>query len=154
VPRLAQNFDRIDSLEDGLEFSDLNAALIDFLSSRKPEGELPSDAKEPKTPEISKIFEHMKANFNPEAAYGIDVVFQFVISGPGGGEWQCIIRDKTCRVEAGSREKPACTLRMAAADFTGMMTGALTPMQAFTAGKLTIQGDVMKSQLLQKLFKI
>jgi putative sterol carrier protein len=43
---------------------------------------------------------------------------------------------------------------MADADFLAMMGGKLPPMQAFTSGKLKIEGDVMKSQLLEKLFVI
>jgi len=35
-----------------------------------------------------------------------------------------------------------------------MMGGKLPPMEAFTSGKLQIGGDVMKRQLLEKLFKI
>jgi putative sterol carrier protein len=30
----------------------------------------------------------------------------------------------------------------------------MAPMQAFTSGKLKIEGDVMKSQLIEKLFTI
>ena len=37
-------------------------------------------------------------------------------------------------------------------DFTDMMTGKLNPMQAYTSGKLIIEGDIMKSQLIEKLF--
>jgi len=33
------------------------------------------------------------------------------------------------------------------------MNGTLPAMQAFTSGKLKIAGDIMKSQLLTKLFK-
>ena len=43
---------------------------------------------------------------------------------------------------------------MAAGDFGAMIGGRLPPMQAFTSGKLKIEGDVMKSQLIEKLFKI
>ena len=35
-----------------------------------------------------------------------------------------------------------------------MIAGRLDPMQAFTSGKLKIEGDVMKSQLIGQLFKI
>jgi len=41
---------------------------------------------------------------------------------------------------------------MADADFLAMMEGALPAMQAYTSGKLKIEGDIMKSQLLEKLF--
>ena len=52
----------------------------------------------------------------------------------------------------GVHPKPACTLKMADADFLAMMEGSLPAMQAYTSGKLKIEGDIMKSQLLEKLF--
>jgi putative sterol carrier protein len=42
---------------------------------------------------------------------------------------------------------------MEAADFLDMMNGKLAAMQAYTSGKLKISGDIMKSQLIEKLFK-
>jgi putative sterol carrier protein len=42
---------------------------------------------------------------------------------------------------------------MEADDFLKMMNGALPPMQAYTSGKLKIEGDIMKSQLIEKLFR-
>jgi putative sterol carrier protein len=33
------------------------------------------------------------------------------------------------------------------------MNGNLPPMQAFNTGKLKIEGDLMKSQLIERLFK-
>ena len=53
-----------------------------------------------------------------------------------------------------TQSKPACTIKMADGDFLAMMGGKLPAMQAFTSGKLLIGGDVMKSQLLEKLFVI
>jgi putative sterol carrier protein len=38
-------------------------------------------------------------------------------------------------------------------DFLTLIAGKLNAMQAFTAGKLKIEGDLMKSQLIEKLFK-
>jgi putative sterol carrier protein len=43
---------------------------------------------------------------------------------------------------------------MAAVDFIAMMNKQLSPMQAYTSGKLRIEGDIMKSQLIGKLFKM
>ncbi|MGW8300562.1 MAG: SCP2 sterol-binding domain-containing protein, partial [Desulfobacterales bacterium] len=81
------------------------------------------------------------------------VVFQFTVTGGGGGDWNCVIKDSTCTVEAGVHAKPGCTLKMEAADFLNMMNGVLPAMQAYTSGKLKIEGDIMKSQLIEKLFK-
>ena len=102
---------------------------------------------------VDKIFDAMPAEFVADAAGGVDVVFQFVISGSGGGEWHCVIKDSTCKVKAGAHEKPGCTLKMTDQDFLNMMNGLLPPMQAYTSGKLKIEGDIMKSQLIEKLFK-
>ena len=38
-------------------------------------------------------------------------------------------------------------------DFLALTLGKLNAMQAFTSGKLKIEGDLMKSQLIEKLFK-
>jgi len=96
----------------------------------------------------------MAGAFRPEAAAGVDVVFQFMISGADGGEWSCAIQDGACSIARGVHPKPACTLTMAAPDFTAMMSGQLPPMQAFTSGKLKISGDIMKSQMIEKIFAI
>ena len=42
---------------------------------------------------------------------------------------------------------------MAGEDFLNLITKKLNAMQAYTSGKLKIQGDLMKSQLIEKLFK-
>ncbi len=39
-------------------------------------------------------------------------------------------------------------------DFLELMNGRLPAMQAYTSGKLVIEGDIMKSQLIEKLFKL
>ena len=103
---------------------------------------------------VQEVFDKMTGSFKADAAAGVDVIFQFNISGEGGGDWYCVIKDATCTIDAGVHEKPVCTIKMADEDFLAMMGGKLPPMQAFTSGKLKIQGDVMKSQLLEKLFVI
>jgi len=102
---------------------------------------------------VDTVFDAMPDAFVAEAAAGVDVVFQFVISGDGGGDWYCVIKDGTCMIEAGVHQKSGCTLKIADADFLNMMNGILPPMQAYTSGKLRIEGDIMKSQLIEKLFK-
>ena len=103
---------------------------------------------------MSDVFDAMPKAFVADAAAGVDVVFQYEISGEGGGQWLCEIKDGSCRVEAGAHEKPTCTLSMDAGDFLDMMNGKLAAMQAYTSGKLKIGGDIMKSQLIEKLFKL
>ena len=91
--------------------------------------------------------------FQVEKAAGVDVVFQFDISGGDGGSWHATVKDGTCKVIEGSAASPTTTIKMAADDFVKLITGELNAMSAFTSGKLKIEGDVMKSQLIEKLFK-
>jgi putative sterol carrier protein len=147
-----ENWGKINDLDGAQEFKDLNSAFIAlFAPPAKPDEE---DAAAAGSGSVAAIFENMSKSFNTDAAAGVDVVFQFNISGPGGGDWHSVIKDKTCTIEAGVHPKPACTLKMVDADFLAMMEGTLPAMQAYTSGKLKIEGDIMKSQLLEKLFKI
>ena len=56
-------------------------------------------------------------------------------------------------MEAGSHDSPTTTIKMGVADFLDLISGKLNAKKAFTSGKLKIGGDVMKSQLIEKLFK-
>jgi putative sterol carrier protein len=148
-----ENWEKINSLEGAREIEDANAAIFALIA---PPAAAQADAApaEKNTGRVQAVFDKMADSFKAEAAAGVNVVFQFNISGAGGGDWYCVIKDAACTVEAGRHAKPVCTIKMAAEDFLAMMGGKLPPMQAFTSGKLKIEGDVMKSQLLEKLFKI
>jgi putative sterol carrier protein len=89
-----------------------------------------------------------------EAAVGIDVVFQYSIAGPGGGDWSVTVSNQTCTVAPGRSDKATCTLKIADTDFIRLTCGELPAMQAYASGKLKIEGDIMKSQLIERLFKL
>jgi 3-hydroxy-3-methylglutaryl CoA synthase/NAD(P)-dependent dehydrogenase (short-subunit alcohol dehydrogenase family)/putative sterol carrier protein len=151
---IRENMEAIDSLENAREMADANDAIFALISpSSDTEAEKPSQNNGGDL-NVEACFASMKDTFNAEAAEGAHVVFQFSISGQGGGEWNCVIKDKTCTIEAGVHDQPNCTLKMADNDFLDMMTGKLPAMQAYTSGKLQIEGDILKSQLIEKLFTI
>ncbi len=151
--QIHENWKKINSLEGAKEIEDANAAIFDLISPPSGEEKTAEQAGEAGG-SVQEIFDKMAGSFNADAAAGVDVVFQFNISGVGGGDWYCVIKDGTCTIDAGVHEKPVCTIKMSDGDFMAMMGGKLPAMQAFTSGKLKIEGDVMKSQLLEKLFKI
>jgi len=144
----------ISDLSGGKCFHDLNAQVGDALSAfEKTRAGAPEEAPH-EFSTVGAVFDAMPAAFVPKAAAGVDVVFQYSISGSDGGDWHCIVRDGACTVASGLHEGPTCTLKMADTEFLRMMNGQLTPMQAFTSGKLKIEGDIMKSQLIERLFKL
>ena len=96
----------------------------------------------------------MPSAFQSEKAKGLNIVFQYKISGSDNANYHLIIKDGNLVIESGIHSSPTTTILMKDEDFLNMAQGKLQPMQAFTTGKLKIEGDMMKSQLLEKLFKL
>jgi putative sterol carrier protein len=56
-------------------------------------------------------------------------------------------------VEKGTHPKPTTTLKMSDEDFLQLCQRQAGATKAFTTGRLKIEGDLIKSQLVEKLFK-
>jgi NAD(P)-dependent dehydrogenase (short-subunit alcohol dehydrogenase family)/putative sterol carrier protein/acyl dehydratase len=136
-------------LEGAREFYNATEALGVMLTGPAPQAET---APAPEAT-VQSVFERMPRAFRSEKAAGVDVVFQFRIGGEGGGDWSAVIKEGVCTITPGLQEKPTTTIKMSAEDFLKLMSGSLPAMQAYTSGKLKIEGDLMKSQLIEKLFK-
>jgi putative sterol carrier protein len=153
--QVKDKLDQIQSLKDGKEYRELNEQVADVINAfSRPAKDNGESADSKKFTDPAAVFEAMPRAFNPDAARGVDVVFQYHISGDTGGDWYCAVSEGACTVSPGTHENPTCTLKMADHDFLAMINGELPAMQAFTAGKLKISGDVMKSQLIEKLFAL
>ena len=140
-------------MEGAKEFYNTTLAFGEMLMGGGSQPEAGSPVAAPEGPTVQSVFDGLPQAFQAEKAAGVDVVFQFRISGPGGGEWFASIKDAACTVSRGKHEKPTTTIKMQDGDFLNLMSGKLPAMQAFTGGKLKIEGDLMKSQLIEKLFK-
>ena len=119
----------------------------------KKEDEKPATGAGKGLSSVKTVFENMPKVFNADAASGMDVTFQFGLSGEGGGDWYAEVKGGTCKVQAGIYSNPTSTIKMDAADFLDMIGGRLSAMQAFMSGKLKVEGDIMKAQLIGKMFK-
>jgi putative sterol carrier protein len=151
--QIAAAWDSIAALDDAKAYSQVTEQIGDLLTAFSPKKAETRDKPAGKA-SVADIFASLTDAFRADEADGVDVVFQFNISGPGGGDWYCVIKDNTCTVDAGTHEKALCTLKMGDADFVDLMSGNLPAMQAYTSGKLRIEGDILKSQLIEKVFKI
>jgi hypothetical protein len=52
-------------------------------------------------PPLVQIFSEMEKAFQPDAAAGIDAIFQYNISGDSGGDWNITVKDQTCEIKEG-----------------------------------------------------
>jgi putative sterol carrier protein len=145
-----RNWEGINEISGAKEFYSATVALGPMMDPFSPK-EAPAGAEEMLT--VKAVFDRMPEAFQADKAVGVDVVFQYKISGAGGGDWYATVRDNTCEVKEGAHDSPTTTILMSEEDFLSLIKGKLNAMQAFTSGKLKIEGDLMKSQLIEKLFK-
>ena len=101
---------------------------------------------------VKEIVDAMPARFNPDAAAGVDAVFQFDISGDEAGQYHLVVKEQKCQISEGTHSSPNVTFSMASTDFVDMMTGKLSGQAAFFSGKLRVSGDLMLAQRLGSLF--
>ncbi|MBI5487140.1 MAG: SCP2 sterol-binding domain-containing protein [Deltaproteobacteria bacterium] len=102
---------------------------------------------------VRETFENMPASFKPEAAKGMNAVYQFDIVGDGGGKWYAAIADGKLTVGEGQHEKPGVTITMKTEHYLAMAEGKMGGMMAFATGKLKVKGDMILAAKMQAIFK-
>lgn len=93
---------------------------------------------------IQEVFQIIDAALkeDPSRAQGTVAVYQFNITGEGGGSYQVVLRENEGHAVEGAPETPDCTLTIDAEDFKQMVDGQLNGTEAFMSGKLQIDGDM------------
>lgn len=105
-----------------------------------------------KATSIEQVFEVMESRFNPDAAAGVDAVFQFDLSGDNGGQYWVKVADQKAEVHEGQSDNPTITVLASADDYLKVVNGELAPMSAFMQGKVKVKGDMGMAMKLQNLF--
>ena len=101
---------------------------------------------------VSEIIDSMSARFNPEAAAGLDIVFQFDVSD--GDTYHIVVKDNVCDIKEGGHDDPTVTLIMDSDTMIGIMTGETNGMTAFMMGKIRAEGNMMLATKLNDLFPL
>lgn len=94
---------------------------------------------------LKEIFEQKipdRIQNHPEKVEGINAVYEFNITGEGGGVWSLDLTEGKREVSSGSKGNAHCTITMGAEDFISMVSGSLNPQMAFMGGKLKVAGDM------------
>jgi hypothetical protein len=103
---------------------------------------------------VKEIFEHhipAKFQAKPDVVQKIGAIYQFNISGPGGGSWSVDCTQPGGKVAAGTSAAAKCTVVATEADFLAIVNGKLNPQMAFMSGKLKIAGDMGLAMKLQQI---
>ena len=101
---------------------------------------------------VREFFSTLADKLDPEAAEGLDVVYQFDLSGVDGGQYQLQIRDGACQVTDGVHPDPHVTLAMSGEDCLRVLNGQLSGTMIAMTGRLRISGDMGLAMQLASLF--
>jgi hypothetical protein len=103
---------------------------------------------------VKDVFErHIPAKLQakPDVVQKINAIYQFTISGPGGGSWTVDCTRAGGEVTSGTAPNAKCTVAATDADFLNIVNGKLNAQMAFMSGKLKIQGDMGLAMKLQQI---
>jgi uncharacterized OB-fold protein/putative sterol carrier protein len=101
---------------------------------------------------VEDIFNSMEERFRPEGAEGVDASFGYDIAGRG--KWKLTVKDQAMTVEQTEDLGGCVVITKADADsFVGVNIGKIDGTEAFTAGKIALEGDMGALGTTAKLFK-
>jgi len=92
---------------------------------------------------VSKVFSEQipsRLKEDPDKAKALGGVYQFNVTGDGGGNWCVDLTVPEVREE--KNDGAQCTIEVEDQDFLDIVTGTLPGPQAFMMGKLRIEGDM------------
>lgn len=101
---------------------------------------------------VKEFFDGLQAHINPDKIAGMNVTYQFNISGEGGGTWNVKLADGASSVSEGAADSANITLSATGEDWLNITSGKLNGQMAFMTGKLKIQGDMSLALKLQSIF--
>ena len=109
-----------------------------------------STEREKSTPQ--EVFDAMREVFKPEKARGIHARYQFLISGPHGGEWWIEVNDGKNKMGQGRIGNPNVTLIASDKDWVALSNDKLSGVWASLTGRLKVRGDQSLARKLDEMF--
>ncbi|WP_108124403.1 SCP2 sterol-binding domain-containing protein [Saccharospirillum mangrovi] len=100
----------------------------------------------------AELFNTIQSRFDADAAGDMDEVFQFAIEDEA--TYHLVVKNGQCELGEGEHDDPSVTLLMDADTLQDIASGELNGMQAFMAGRLRTEGDMMLATRLSDLFSL
>lgn len=110
----------------------------------------PAPTESPK--KLVDYVEAMPQGLRRDRAIGFRAVFQFQLTGTGGGTWAVSVANQTASVSQGKSTAPSATVQMSGDDFIKLSRGQLNTTDAYRRGTIKIGGDLNAATRIPDLF--
>lgn len=92
----------------------------------------------------------------PDVATSIDAIFQFDITGDGGGTYTLNLKSGRTKdfLIVGPSSDAGVKITVSSSDWQDMLDGKLDAMAAFMGGKIKLDGDMSLAMKLPKILKM
>jgi uncharacterized OB-fold protein/putative sterol carrier protein len=101
---------------------------------------------------VEDIFNTMAERFRPEGAKGVDASFGYDIKGEG--KWKLTVKNDAMKLEKADNLSGCVSVMVSDGEtFVGVNTGKVDGVNAFTSGKVKVEGDLGQFGKTSKMFK-
>lgn len=101
-----------------------------------------------------EYFDTLDSRFVKEAAKGVDAIYQFNLTGDGGGTWHVIVKDMDITVGEGDHTEASSTITAKAADYVKIANNEMNGLRAVMTRKMRIGGNLVLARKMQAMFPV
>jgi len=101
-----------------------------------------------------EYFDTLDARFVRDASKGVDAVYQFNLSGDGGGVWHVVVKDQGISVGKGEHASPSSTVTAKATDYVKIANNEMNGLRAVMTRKMRIGGNLVLARKMQAMFPV
>ena len=93
-----------------------------------------------------EIIESFPNRIKPGAGQNVNILYHFIISGSGGGNFTVWVNDGKCTVQEGLSGEPKCAIETSDENYVDAETGKINAQMAVLMGKIKVSniGSMMK----------
>ena len=101
-----------------------------------------------------EYFDTLPKRFVADASKGVSAVFQFNLSGDGGGDWHAIVNDRSVEIVVGKHAEPSSTITASADNYVKIANGEMNGLRAVMTRKMSVGGNLVMARKMQQIFPI
>ena len=98
-----------------------------------------------------EYFDTLDKRFVASASKGVDAVYQFNLTGDGGGTWHIVVNDGSWSVVEGAHDDPSSVITADASNYVKIANGDMNGLRAVMTRKMTVSGNLVLARKMQQM---